>query len=104
MLNLLGECVARLETDKHNQTIEADLTDEEIKVVLRALGYYQMHLFDEISKKEDDKNNNNNSVGSKNISPMSESQNATIAIKRIHKILEKREKAQAGAPTSIHKR
>ncbi len=57
----------------------SELTEEEKQVVLRALGYYQVHLFDEMaSKKENDAS-----------SLRAESQLATSAIKKIHKTIEK---------------
>ncbi|MHB8567623.1 MAG: hypothetical protein ACYC7D_13415 [Nitrososphaerales archaeon] len=55
-----------------------ELSQEETKVVLRALGYYQIHLFDEISKKAEDVD-----------TLKAESQNVTTVIKKIHKTIEK---------------
>ena len=55
----------------------SELTTEETELVLRALGYYQIHLFDEMPKSAD-------ADGLK-----SESQNVTNVIKKIHKTIEK---------------
>jgi len=54
-----------------------ELTKEEKEAVLRALGYYQIHLFDQITQSVEGKN------GSE-----SESRLVTMAIKKIHKTLE----------------
>lgn len=56
-----------------------ELTVEEKEVILRALGYYQIHLFDETVK---------NSV---NDSMRSESRVVSSVIKKIHKTIEKKE-------------
>ncbi|HZW55917.1 MAG TPA: hypothetical protein VFF30_06475 [Nitrososphaerales archaeon] len=87
-----------MSSDKRVPVDDTDLTNEEIEVVLKALGYYQVHLFDEISKNKnsnDDVENGIQSSASKDISLaplMSESKSASFVIKKIHKILEEREK------------
>ena len=58
----------------------ADLTPEESQAVLRALGYYQVHLFDEISKRK---------ASGDDVSMLEgDSKNSTSAIKKIHKMIE----------------
>lgn len=52
-----------------------ELTRDEKESVLRALGYYQVHLYDEM------KNNTESSFAT-------ESQNITMAIKKIHQTIE----------------
>ncbi len=60
---------------KRNPVTVTELTKEEKESVLRALGYYQIHLFDE-------KANN------PKFDLSSESNNVTIAIKKIHQTIE----------------
>ncbi len=55
----------------------SDLTSEEFEISLKALGYYQVHLFDELSKE----NSNREALEI-------EMKTATKAIKKIHGILE----------------
>lgn len=62
--------------------VPAELTVKEKETILRALGYYQIHLFDEIAKKP---------AASANDSMKAESQIVTGAIKKIHKTIEKKE-------------
>lgn len=56
-----------------------ELNLEERHAVLRALGYYQIHLFDEISKK---------SSAEEKAELQGESANTTSAIKKIHRTIE----------------
>ena len=64
---------------KEITSVPADLSVEEKEAVLRALGFYQIHLFDEMKLKPD-------SASSGKI----ESQRVTSAIKKIHKSIEPR--------------
>ena len=57
--------------------VTADLSVEEKEAVLRALGFYQIHLFDEMKSK----------LGSDSSGTI-ESQRVTSAIKKIHKSIE----------------
>jgi hypothetical protein len=61
------------------QKVNPDLTPEEKEVVLRALGYYQIRLFDEMQSKPGESS-----------SGAIESQKVTSAIKKIHKSIEPR--------------
>jgi hypothetical protein len=54
-----------------------ELTKEEKEAVLKALGYYQVHLFDKINEKHETDH-----------SLKAESQVITSAIKKIHKTIE----------------
>ncbi len=54
-----------------------DLNLEEIELVLKALGYYQVHLFDELSSEAADKH-----------LVQAETRNVTNAIKKIHRFRE----------------
>ena len=56
----------------------SDLDVEEIETILKALGYYQVHLFDQLSNKDADRPSLETSV-----------KHTTNAIKKIHKIYEK---------------
>jgi hypothetical protein len=57
--------------------VNSDLSPEEKEAVLRALGFYQIHLFDEMQAKPE-------SLSAGKI----ESQKITSAIKKIHKSIE----------------
>jgi len=62
---------------REGQKVTLELTDEEKEAVLRALGYYQIHLFDEMQANP-----------RPNASGADESQKITSAIKKIHKSIE----------------
>lgn len=55
-----------------------DLSREEKELILKALSYYQVHLFDEMSKKKD-----------RDSSLDPEYRNTTVVIKKVHKTIEK---------------
>ncbi len=64
-------------TGKEVVQINSDLSVEEKEVVLRALGFYQIRLFDEMKELPE-------TASTKSI----ESQRITSAIKKIHKSIE----------------
>lgn len=57
---------------------ETDLNGEEIELVMKALGYYQIYIFDELSKTTADRNDLEK-----------QSKQATASIKKLHKLHEK---------------
>ncbi len=57
---------------------ETDLNAEEIELVMKALGYYQIHIFDELSK----------TTAGRNDLEM-QSKQATALIKKLHRLHEK---------------
>ena len=61
-----------------NNNSDLPLTEDEKRAILRALGYYQVHLFDEMMKNKEDTG-----------SLKADSLLATSAIKKIHKTIEK---------------
>jgi len=65
--------------EKRAPLLDKDLTKEESETVLKALGMYQIHLYDEIKLKPD-------SVAVLQL----ESKRASLAIKKIHGALEKK--------------
>ena len=54
-----------------------ELDAQEIEVILKALGYYQIHLFDEMSKH-----------GREESALRAQARDATTAIKKVHKLHE----------------
>ena len=60
---------------KRSPVAVTELTKEEKESVLRALGHYQIHLFDEMTNNP-------------RLDLSSESNNITIAIKKIHQTME----------------
>lgn len=57
---------------------ETDLNAEEIELLMKALGYYQIHIFDELSKTTTGRNDLE-----------LQSKQATATIKKFHKLHEK---------------
>ncbi|MGI0090372.1 MAG: hypothetical protein ACREBS_01560 [Nitrososphaerales archaeon] len=62
---------------KRNLNTEAELTKDEKELILKALAYYQVRLFDELSKN-----------ASFDATMDSEYRKITITIKKIHKTIE----------------
>lgn len=56
---------------------DAELTKDESELVLKALSYYQVHLFDEVSKQK-----------VPDTSLVSDYKKTTVVIKKIHKTIE----------------
>ena len=59
-----------------------ELARDEIEAILRGLGFYQIHLFDEMEKAK--KQNSENDIAS----IRAEAQKITSAIKKVHKLIE----------------
>ncbi|MGI0079703.1 MAG: hypothetical protein ACRECH_08765 [Nitrososphaerales archaeon] len=57
---------------------DTDLNAKEIEVVMKALGHYQIHLFDELSKADVDR-----------IELQTQSELSTASIKKLHRLQEK---------------
>ena len=65
-----------MRSEKPNQNVE--LSKEERELILKALSYYQVHLFDEMSKK-----------AAPDASIDSDYRQTSVVIKKIHKTIER---------------
>ena len=77
MLNRRGFAKQGMEIGS-SRNVDSDLNAEEIEIVMRALGLYQIHLFDELSKATADRTK-----------LQMQSDLTTASIKKLHKLHEK---------------